>query len=69
MRTIGPIEKGGLARRGLSRRSTGPSRFAAQTRQMLMPVLQRNPAFSGGDAPGRIMLPDAIAKERLFEPA
>jgi hypothetical protein len=36
---------------------------------MSMPVLQRDPAFSGGDAPGRIMLPDAIAKERLFAPA
>ncbi|HEX3864588.1 MAG TPA: LLM class flavin-dependent oxidoreductase [Stellaceae bacterium] len=35
----------------------------------VMPVLQRDPAFAGGDAPGRAMLPDAVAKERLFAPA
>jgi len=36
----------------------------------VLPILQRDPAFAGGgvpQAPG--MLPDAIAKERLFAPA
>ncbi len=35
----------------------------------VMPVLQRDPAFAGGGAPGRAMLPDAIGRERLFAPA
>jgi alkanesulfonate monooxygenase SsuD/methylene tetrahydromethanopterin reductase-like flavin-dependent oxidoreductase (luciferase family) len=35
----------------------------------VLPVLQRDPAFAGGDAPARVMLPDAVAKERLFAPA
>jgi hypothetical protein len=70
IRTHGPIEK---KRSGttpvIQALDRGPARFAAQTRQMLVPVLQRDSAFSGGDAPRRIMLPDAIAKERLFAPA
>ena len=35
----------------------------------VLPTLQRDPAFAGGDAPARIVLPDAVAKERLFAPA
>src|SRR6202162_4724775 len=39
--------------------------FAAR----VLPVLQRDPAFAGGDGPARVMLPDAVATERLFAPA
>jgi alkanesulfonate monooxygenase SsuD/methylene tetrahydromethanopterin reductase-like flavin-dependent oxidoreductase (luciferase family) len=35
----------------------------------VLPTLQRDPAFAGGDAPARVILPDAVAKERLFAPA
>jgi alkanesulfonate monooxygenase SsuD/methylene tetrahydromethanopterin reductase-like flavin-dependent oxidoreductase (luciferase family) len=35
----------------------------------VLPVLQRDPAFAGGDGPARVMLPDAVATERLFAPA
>src|SRR5579864_5406066 len=35
----------------------------------VLPTLQRDPAFAGGDGPARVMLPDAVAKERLFAPA
>ncbi|MBV9826505.1 MAG: LLM class flavin-dependent oxidoreductase [Alphaproteobacteria bacterium] len=35
----------------------------------VMPTLQRDPAFAGGDAPAQRVLPDAIAKDRLFAPA
>ena len=35
----------------------------------VLPILQRDPAFAGGDAPARVVLPDAVAKERLFAPA
>jgi hypothetical protein len=35
----------------------------------VLPTLQRDPAFAGGDAPARVMLPDAVGTERLFAPA
>src|SRR4029077_9225047 len=35
----------------------------------VLPVLHRDPAFAGGEDPARVMLPDAVAKERLFAPA
>ena len=35
----------------------------------VLPTLQRDPAFAGGDAPQLAMLPDAIARERVFAPA
>src|SRR6266849_9403503 len=35
----------------------------------VLPILQRDPAFAGGGAPGAgVMLPDAVAQERLFAP-
>jgi hypothetical protein len=34
-----------------------------------LPILQRDPAFAGGDAPAGIIPSDAVAKERLFAPA
>jgi len=35
----------------------------------VLPAVQRDPAFAGGDGPARVMLPDAVATERLFAPA
>jgi alkanesulfonate monooxygenase SsuD/methylene tetrahydromethanopterin reductase-like flavin-dependent oxidoreductase (luciferase family) len=35
----------------------------------VLPALQHDPAFAGGDGPARVMLPDAVATERLFAPA
>src|SRR5579863_7934049 len=36
----------------------------------VLPILQRDPAFAGGEAPqAPVMLPDAIGRERLFAPA
>ena len=35
----------------------------------VLPVLHQDPAFAGGDGPARVVLPDAVAKERLFAPA
>jgi hypothetical protein len=36
----------------------------------VLPILQRDPAFAGGEAPrAGIMLPDAVATERVFAPA
>ena len=35
----------------------------------VLPVLHQDPAFAGGDDPARVMLPDAVATERLFAPA
>jgi alkanesulfonate monooxygenase SsuD/methylene tetrahydromethanopterin reductase-like flavin-dependent oxidoreductase (luciferase family) len=35
----------------------------------VLPALQHDPAFAGGEAAARVMLPDAVAKERLFAPA
>ncbi|HEX3951983.1 MAG TPA: LLM class flavin-dependent oxidoreductase [Stellaceae bacterium] len=35
----------------------------------VMPILQRDPAFAGGAAPARTILPDAVGRERVFAPA
>ncbi|MBV9553071.1 MAG: LLM class flavin-dependent oxidoreductase [Alphaproteobacteria bacterium] len=35
----------------------------------VLPTLQRDPAFAAGEIASRTILPDAVAKERLFAPA
>jgi alkanesulfonate monooxygenase SsuD/methylene tetrahydromethanopterin reductase-like flavin-dependent oxidoreductase (luciferase family) len=35
----------------------------------VLPILQHDPAFAGGGAPQLTMLPDAIARDRVFAPA